>query len=318
MKDIQRQDLEIINRHSNIDEPGIAKIFTEEIYNTRETWQQFLRLFFITLGIGFTVSGIIFFFAYNWADLNKFVKIGLTELLIVATTCVLLFAKLSKTIRNIILTGAAALVGALFAVYGQVYQTGANAYDFFLGWTVFIALWVFISGFAPLWLLFLLLVNTTFYFYSQQVAKDWSPVFVCNALFLLNAAAVIAAVLVSKFRKNIEVPKWFLNFVSLAAITFATIGMVLGISIPDSPNFPLLIGSVIIIYSLGIWYSWTEKAVFYFAVIPFSIIIIISAIMLKNSLEEETILLLGVFIIVSITLVIKNLLTLQKKWKNEK
>ena len=318
MKDIQREDIHIISRHSDIDEQGISQVLTENIYNDREAWQKFLRLFFVTLGVGFTVSGIIFFFAYNWADLNKFAKIGLTELVIIATTSVVLFAKTNKTTRNIILTGSSVLVGALFAVYGQIYQTGADAYDFFLGWTLFIALWVIISDFAPLWLLFLLLINTTFILYTEQVAKDWSVNFVCTFLFLVNASAAISGIFISESKKGVSVPRWFLNIVSLAAISFATMGIVHGFLDEPDADFHFLLISAIILFGLGIWQSLKEKNGFYLAVIPLSIIIIVSTLLFEILQEDASFLLVSLFIITSITLVIWNLISLQKKWKNEK
>lgn len=318
MKDIQREDIHIISRHSEINEEGISQILTENIYNSKETWQKFLRLFFITLGVGFTFSGIIFFFAYNWAELNKFAKIGLTEVLIVATTSVVLFAKIRQTTRNIILTGSSVLVGALFAVYGQIYQTGADAYDFFLGWTIFITLWVIVSDFAPLWLLFLLLINTTFLLYEDQVAKDWSPTFICLFLFLLNSSAAISSIFISESKKNIHVPRWFLNIVSLAAISFATIGIVLGIIDHYDADFLFLIIFAIILFALGIWHSFREKNGFYLAVIPLSLITIISTLLFDNLENEASFLLVSLFIISSTTLVIWNLISFQKKWKNEK
>lgn len=107
MKNIQREDVYIISRHSNLTEPSIDRILKANIFNNKETWQKFFKLFFITLGIGFTVAGIIFFFAYNWADLHKFTKIGLTEELIIVTTSFVLFPKINTNIKNIILTGAA-------------------------------------------------------------------------------------------------------------------------------------------------------------------------------------------------------------------
>ena len=143
---IQREDIHIISRHSNLTEQAIERVLKENVYNDKEMWKKFLRLFFITLGIGFTTAGIIFFFAYNWADLNKFIKLGLTEVLIIATTIIVLLPKIKSSTRNIILTGSSFLVGVLFAVFGQIYQTGADAYDFFSAWTVFITLWV-----ANLW-----------------------------------------------------------------------------------------------------------------------------------------------------------------------
>jgi uncharacterized membrane protein len=123
----------------------------ENIFNNRETWQKFFKVLFITLGIGFTAAGVIFFFAYNWATLHRYTKLGLTEGLIIVTTSIVLGAKLKTITRNIILIGAAVLVGVMFSVFGQIYQTGANAYDFFLAWSVFVTLWVIVSNFAPLW-----------------------------------------------------------------------------------------------------------------------------------------------------------------------
>ncbi|ULT43759.1 DUF2157 domain-containing protein [Niabella defluvii] len=109
------------------------------------------------------------------------------EALILITTGLVFLPKLNTDTRSIILTGAAALVGVLFAVFGQVYQTGANAYDFFLAWVIFISLWVWVSNFAALWLLYLLLVNTTIVLYAEQVAQNWQGIFVLTLLFVVDA-----------------------------------------------------------------------------------------------------------------------------------
>jgi hypothetical protein len=73
MKNIQREDIHILSRHSNLQERSVNQALKEHVYNDKTAWQQFFRLFFLSLGVGFTVAGIAFFFAYNWADLHKFV-----------------------------------------------------------------------------------------------------------------------------------------------------------------------------------------------------------------------------------------------------
>ena len=186
MTEIEREDIHIIAQHSNWSEQHIANVLKKNIYNDKESWQKFLRLFFFSLGVGFTTAGVIFFFAYNWADLHKFVKIGLIESLIIISTFIILFSKISLEIKNILLTAGSILVGVLFAVFGQIYQTGANAYDFFLGWTLSIGIWVFVSNFAPLWLVFIALINTTLILYAQQVANYWSDIVVLTMLFIVN------------------------------------------------------------------------------------------------------------------------------------
>ena len=318
MKNIQREDIQIISRHSTLSEKGIEKVLKESIYNDREAWQKFLSLFFISLGIGFMVSGIVFFFAYNWDDLHKFTKIGLTEVLIIATTSLVFFSKINTNIRNIILTGAAVLVGVLFAIFGQIYQTGADAYDFFLTWTVFVTLWVIVSNFAPLWLLYLILINITLILYSEQVAKDWSEVFIFNLLLIINTTALITAILLSKFKKLVSVPNWFLNIMALTSISYATIGIIIGIFDKYQIAFLVLILTTAIVFALGIWYGLKIKSGFYLSVIPFSLIIIVSALLIKISDGEMMFLLISLFIVVSVTLVIKNLINIQKKWANER
>jgi len=288
------------------------------VYPDSKSWKKFLNLLFISLGVGFSVSGIIFFFAYNWADLHKFAKLGLIEGLIIMLVSLILFSKLNRNVKNIVLTGTAVLVGVLIAVFGQIYQTGANAYDFFLGWTLFIVLWVVVSNYAPLWLVFLTLVNTTFILYSQQVASQWSDVFVFGCLFIFNATVLVIVHLIMKLRKNIRIPSWFTSSIGLAAIAFSTIGIVIGIFDKYQPWFLMLIFITSLLYAAGLIFSIKQKNGFYLSVIPLSIIIIISALFIKISDDAAMYFAISLFIIVSVTLLIKGLLVIQKKWNNGK
>ena len=316
MEKIEREDIQIITRHSNWSEKSIDNILKKNIYSDKESWQKFLRLFFISLSVGFITAGIIFFFAYNWADLHKFIKIGLIEGLIIISTLVILFSKISLDIKNILLTSTSILVGVLFAVFGQIYQTGANAYDFFLGWSMFITIWVFVSNYAPLWLVFITLINTTLILYSQQVAKDWSEVFVLTLLFIINIIFLTTFLYGKKINKVIKVPIWFSNLIALASVSFGTIGVIFGIFDENQTSFFVLIIITSIIYGIGIKYGIKLKSGFYLSIIPFSIIIIITAFLIKLSDDAGMFFFISLFVIGSVTLVIKNLIDLKKKWTN--
>jgi uncharacterized membrane protein len=316
MTKIEREDIQIITRHSNWSEKSIDNILKKNIYSDKESWHKFLRLFFISLGVGFTTAGIIFFFAYNWGDLHKFIKIGLIEGLIIISTLVILFSKISLDIKNILLTGTSILVGVLFAVFGQIYQTGANAYDFFLGWTMFITIWVFVSNYAPLWLVFITLINTTLILYSQQVAHDWSEVFVFTLLFIINILFLTSSLYGKKINEEIKVPIWFSNIIALGSVSFGTIGIVFGIFDENQTSFFILIIITSILYGIGIKYGLKVKSGFYLSIIPFSIIIIISAFLIKLSDDAGMFFFISLFVIGSVTFVIKNLIDLQKKWIN--
>ncbi|MEN8139198.1 MAG: DUF2157 domain-containing protein [Bacteroidota bacterium] len=313
---IKREDLHIIGRHSNLPENEAEKILKRNIYNNVEDWKKFLRLFIISLGIGFTTAGIVFFFAYNWADLHKFIKLGIIESLIVITTGVVLLSKINIDIKNIIITGATVLVGVLFAVFGQIYQTGANAYDFFLGWTMFVTIWVIVANFSPLWLVYLTLVNTTLILYSQQVAHDWSDVFLFTMLLLINSGFLIGILLRIKIINKIKSPNWFTNIFALASVFFATIGIIIGIFDSSASQLWFLVLFTSLLYGSGIKYGLNIKSGFYLSIIPFSVIVIISALLIKISEDEAMFFFVSLFIITSVTLVIKNLINLQKKWNN--
>jgi uncharacterized membrane protein len=286
----------------------------EQVYSGKQDWQKFLRLFFISLGVGFTAAGILFFFAYNWADLHKFAKIGLIEALVVISTLVVIFSKVTLDIKNILLTGASILVGVLFAVFGQIYQTGANAYDFFLGWTMAITIWVLIANYAPLWTVFILLINTTLYFYAEQVAQHW-PLFQLNTLlFLINIGFLIAAIVVSHIKPEHKSPGWFTNLLALATATIATVGISYGIMERSDDYFIVLALLTVLVYAAGIAYSLKFKKLFFLSIIPFSVIIIICSLMLEQNNDSGMFLLVSLFVLGSVTLTIKLILSLQKQW----
>lgn len=316
MKKIEREDIHILSRHSNLTEADIDKALTENVYNNKEAWQTFLRFFFLSLGVGFTVCGIVFFFAYNWADLHKFTKLGLVEGLIVVTTVLALLPTINITIRNIILTGAAMIVGALFAVFGQIYQTGANAYDFFLGWTVFISLWVVVSNFAPLWLLYIALINTTIILYAEQVTHNWTYIEVQTILFLLNTAILIVSLLLSHYNK-IKLPTWFSRIIAISSASYATLGIIEVINRPYQIAFPLLILSTAILFTGGMWYGLQTKNTFYLSLIPLSLIVIGSALLMERVSGYIEYLLVSLFVIGSATAVVTKLMNLQKGWEHE-
>ena len=284
-------------------------------YPDLQDWRKFASLMLLTLGAGFTIAGIIFFFAYNWDELHKFFKFVLIGGLLIAS-CLMAFIRDINTLPGkILLTATAVLTGVLFAVYGQVYQTGADAYDFFLAWSVFITLWVFIAKFPPLWVIYLLLINTTIILYDQQVANKWPFLLLYLIIFLLNTGVLVVCKFLSKSGRTI--PVWFTNLLALTAIGSATTGIIIGIMESPDSLFWILLIITIVLYAAGFLYSQQKKSLFYISVIVFSVITIISAWILRYGDGAGGFLVAAVFIIGTVTLTIQYLLTQQKKWNNE-
>lgn len=313
MSKIQRTDIHLVSRHSDMPDEILQKALEDNVYHHRADWHQFIRYFLLTLAVGFAVSGVVFFFAYNWDDLHKFVKIGIIEGLIICCMVVVFLPKTNPLTKSILLTAASVLVGVLFAVFGQIYQTGANAYDFFLGWTVFITLWVVVYNFAPLWTLFLLLVNTTIILYAEQVARDWSGVILFVILYSINGIALLLGLWFAKDK----MPFWFTALLTIAAITFATIGMIVVIFGYDESGVGIHVLLTISGFGACIWYGFQSKKLFFLAVLAASMVAIISAGFLKLSEGEAMFFGVAIFIVLAITLVTKYLIHLQKQWNHE-
>lgn len=188
---------------------------------TPSRWGQAINYALLVLGVAFTLSGIFFFFAYNWATLPRLFKFGLIEVAILLAVGLAAYWGLQKLAGRAMLLAAAFLVGVLQAVYGQVYQTGADAYQLFLGWAVFITGWVIISAHAPLWFLWLVLLNISLVTYGTQVLAPGAGMYV--ALLGLNAIGLLSW----EYARHRGVPwltaRWPIRLIACAAFVFAVI-----------------------------------------------------------------------------------------------
>jgi uncharacterized membrane protein len=157
-------------------------------------WSRFLNGLLLFLGSLLLAAGVIFFFAYNWAAMPRLLKFGLIQAALLTAILTVSYQGFEKLGGKAALLVASLLTGALLALYGQSYQTGADSYELFFGWSCLIAGWVCIGNFAPLWLLLLLLLETAvFLYWSQVVETSWfiyrSPL-VYEIVFGMNAAAL--------------------------------------------------------------------------------------------------------------------------------
>lgn len=317
MRQIKREDVHIFNKYSNISSSAVRKALEDQVYHQPPAWNHFVKWFLLSLGVGFTLSGIIFFFAYNWAELSKFTKFGLAQGLLVVCAVSLWILRDKKHLQQIVLTAMAVITGLLFALFGQIYQTGANAYDLFLSWTLFITLWLIVSNFAPLWLIYLTLVNTTIVLYAQQIATHWDLVFLMSILILFNSLCLLLGKWLDGKMKLFIFPIWLENILALAVGFMAIIGVVNVVYEPFQLMYSLFLGLVTVFYVLAYYNAFQNKRVFYIALVNLSLIVITSAILLKFSDAYFMMLIISIFIIVGVTLTIKYILGLQKRWSYE-
>jgi uncharacterized membrane protein len=165
----------------------------QAVLHPASLWFAWAARMLLFLGSTLVLAGIIFFFAYNWANMGRFLKFGIIEIGILACILTAHLRGLKQLTDKTLLLSASVLVGVLLAVYGQVYQTGADAFGLFLGWAGLIFLWVLIGEFAALWLLWLVLLNTGAILYWQQVGDPTHSIqyeILCLAIAALNGAGL--------------------------------------------------------------------------------------------------------------------------------
>ena len=225
-------------------------------------WQRFLSRVLALLGTALVLAGVVCFVAYNWERLGKFGKLGLIGAGIVAASLVGWW-RLPRLSGQIGLTAAAVLVGALLAIYGQTYQTGADPYELFLTWALLIAPWVIAARFTALWVIEIVLIDVGLaLWWSQAVSPAWAEPWVASFV----AVAVVHAVAIAGWEWQIRrrapwlTERWAVHCLALigfAALVIAGGTFVLGpedlggrVNVAGAVGLALLVASV----AGALWY----------------------------------------------------------------
>lgn len=168
------------------------------VYPNKRTWLTFFDKALLVIGMVALVLSLVFFVAYNWQNLDKMGKFALVEgALVITIACyiILVFKRRFQFIRQLLLLIASIITGSLLALFGQVYQTGADTWQLFFVWAVLITPWVIIARFPALWLLWLGLINACLLVYFDVaglafIVDGFQDIFQVTILALVNLLAL--------------------------------------------------------------------------------------------------------------------------------
>ncbi len=318
MTKITRSPIKLLARHSDWQPEELEEALNKHVRANEERWRWLLRMLLPALGIGFLACGILFFFAYNWADIPKFGKLGIALAAVIIPCFLSLIPSFSVLTQKMLLTAAAFLVGPLFGVFGQIYQTGANAYDLFFAWSLFILVWVLAVNFAPLWLLFLTLVNTSVFLYSEQIASGWSYVMLTFTLFAINTLATLFFLVLDRQAEAPMYPSWLPKMVALAAAYFSINCCCVAImEMDDKPADLLYMIPVLVILGLVAWWAMRKKELYYLTLLALAAIAIVAAIIIRFDLDTASFLMATLWVVGGTTGSIIILNNLRKAWRHD-
>lgn len=126
---------------------------------SRTTWLLAVDRLFALAGALLLAAAVVFFFAYNWADLHRFAKLAVACVALAGCVGVAAFSAPFGIVYRAALLGACITTGALLALIGQTYQTGADLWELFLAWATLMLPFVLLARSSASWALWLLVAN---------------------------------------------------------------------------------------------------------------------------------------------------------------
>lgn len=167
------------------------------------SWQRYLNLLFLLLTIGFLTSGVITLIAANLDYFSDLAKIYGLQTLLVVTVVLGIYCFIRESRRQAkeklkwktysLFFVVSVLIGGLFALVGQTYQTGADVWQLFAVWTLCQLPFLLLFPNVASALLFAATANVAFYLFNEQNSHNS----MCYAV-LINAGLLMISELFSK------------------------------------------------------------------------------------------------------------------------
>ena len=111
------------------------------------------------VGAALVLAGIVYFFAFNWNRIPPLTKLAAIAGLFALACGTIGFVGFGRLVSDVAASAAVMFVGVFLAVYGQIYQTGADAWELFFGWAALCLPLVILAGSAAAWAIWLAVAN---------------------------------------------------------------------------------------------------------------------------------------------------------------
>ncbi|PPK85784.1 putative membrane protein DUF2157 [Neolewinella xylanilytica] len=306
-----REDIHLIARNSDWRQEDIHRTLQSDVYASGRDWRKLTEYLLLGAGASFLLSGVFFFFAYNWAALTAGVKIGIAVGCFLAAAVPAVIAPMPRLGRSVLHTAAAVLIGAILAVLGQVYQTGANAFDLFLVWSLLCIPWVVALPFAPLYLVAITLMNVTFITYTQQIGIELT--FLVTGMLLFGFNLLCWLLLWSGFRSKPSF-RWLLQLVAFWAVIVATVNVSAG-AYDDYPR-QLLFTALFAVLAYAGWVllALRQRSIYYLALVGGGSLVTLTFLLLRWADFLNSFFLAGLLILLGVTALVHYLNRLNSSW----
>jgi len=194
-------------------------------------WGLWVSRILTVFGVALILSGIVYFFAFNWDAIPPSAKLGGVAALLLAAVGTALVLGFEGAPGRILVTVATVLVGVFLAVFGQIYQTGADAWGLFFAWAALTLVWALLSNFAATWAVWLVVADLAIWLWwaqTQQAERSFYAGATLSLMLFDGLALGLREILVAR---GVSWPAahWtriFLVVPTLATATFAAIAYI--------------------------------------------------------------------------------------------
>lgn len=184
-------------------------------------------------GVLSLAAGLVFFIAANWQDMGVTGRFALIQGVIVASVALALWKPPPHPLGRYALLMAFIATGALLALFGQTYQTGADVYELFLTWALLAVAFVVAGQWSVLSAAWLIVFNIALLlFFGGRPAGGWlwavflpwrgSESLQLLVLALLNLALWGLAEFGRRARWNACAARWVAGLALVCAFGFMT------------------------------------------------------------------------------------------------
>lgn len=123
-----------------------------------------IKNFLLSFSVLFFLASVTSFTAFNWKYFSSLEKLLLPSILMLVALFLFLFLK-QERYKQLSLFSACFLIGILFAIFGQIYQTGADSWILFRNWAFFLVLPIFLTAYYSIIFLFISVSSLAIFFY---------------------------------------------------------------------------------------------------------------------------------------------------------
>lgn len=306
-KNLSRVELAALSEHGNLAKTERKQLYQEHILIHKTDYLQFIKWVFLVGGISLFAFGMVFFFAFNWRDMPAIYKFSSVWIFLIGCIVPVFFKRIALLTKQLLVTLVCVLVGILFAVFGQVYQTGAFTYQYISLWLALIAVFVVVMHFAPLWILFHTLAIIGLF----DCFDSGFPVYV----YLISVSGI--TVLWNSRKPKFMFPYWYIITLLTPGMYFATVRTTTIIGMSNVTHhfnwfeFGTYLVVIVGLFILAIYKKWIIPV----AHILLSLIIVMDTKILGEYTDNF---LIPAFIsMFALTGGVILLIFLRKKWKNE-